>query len=103
MQILHHIVFSRVLAVVTFCMFLVLTPRAWVEAEQGAAPEEVPVNVLDAPADGECLWCDPLPSAEPCSDKPQQHTKRRIWLNPDQPVVGPVDVPCYEPEDNPES
>src|SRR5690606_27633743 len=62
MQLLHHIVFSRALAAMVFCMFLVLTPRAWVETGDGVT-EEVPVNVLEAPSD--CLWCEPLPSA-PC-------------------------------------
>lgn len=90
MQLFHHIVFSRALAMVVFAMFLVLTPRAWVEAENGVT-EEVPVNVLEAPSD--CLWCDPLP-AEPCSDSPEDHAKRPMWLNPDQ-AVGPVEMPCY--------
>lgn len=95
MQLLHHIMFSRALAVVTFCMFLVLTPRAWVESGAASgATEEVPVDVLEQPS--QCLWCDPLPAAKPCSDAPDAQPKRRMWLNPDEPLVVPTDVPCSE-------
>lgn len=101
MQVFHHILFSRALAVMTFCMFLVLTPRAWVEPENRGATEEVPVDVLEAPSD--CLWCEPAPSAEPCSDSPdnQKQTRRRMWLNPDEPIVVPIDAPCREQTSGP--
>ncbi len=101
MQMLHHIMFSRVLAVMTFCMFLVLTPRAWVEPQSHGATQEVPVNVLEPTND--CLWCDPTPAEQPCSDSPSD-TTRQIWLNPDQPLVVPADVRCVEDDEaNPSS
>ena len=94
MHVLHHILFSRVLAVVAFGMFLVLTPRAWVEPESHGLAEEVPVDVLEQPS--QCLWCDPLPAAKPCNDAPDAEPRRRMWLNPDEPIVLPLDVPCSE-------
>lgn len=93
----HHIMISRVLAVVTFGMFLVLTPRAWVEPELHGATEEVPVDVLEAPNNNDCLWCDPQP-ATGCDDSEEStHPSRRPWLNPDEPVV-PIQAPCETEE-----
>jgi hypothetical protein len=93
MHLFHHIMISRVLAVVTFAMFLVLTPRAWVEPGTHDT-EEVPVDVLEAPSDNGCLWCDPKPAHE-CDDseKSAPPPSRRPWLNPDESVV-PIQAPC---------
>lgn len=87
MGTLHHILFSRALAVVAFCAFLILTPRAWVE-DSFSEVDQVPVNVLDGPVD--CLWCDTASSA-PCDDT--ETTQARPWLNPDDSAK-PLQLPC---------
>ena len=96
----HHIWFSRTLAGVAFAMFLVLTPKVWIDtASSSNAAEEVPVQTLE-PDSEFCLWCEPATPPPSCSDSDAQTQK--LWLNPDA-VVNPLDLaPCVEKlvEDN---
>lgn len=98
-QTTGHIWISRSLAVVAFGMFLVLTPRAWVDASGPTVTDEVPVNVLETPA--ECLWCDPAPSSEDC-DGEGSADQPRMWLNPEQPI-NPLHTPCQKKAEDPSS
>lgn len=95
MQLFHHILFSRTLGVVAFCLFLVLTPRAWIEPERRGVTEEVPVDVLETPSD--CLWCDPAPTTECDDDSIQAPPSTPHWLNPDQ-SARPLEAPCRTPD-----
>jgi len=89
MHRLHHILISRLLAGVAFGMFLILTPRVWIDTRSSDATEEIPVQMLEQP--GECLWCNKPPAN--CDEKKTK--TRRMWLNPDEPL--PVDdTPCTE-------
>jgi hypothetical protein len=99
MHSFHHIMISRVLAVVTFAMFLVLTPRAWVDPEMRGTTEEVPVDVLEAPSENDCLWCEPKPATD-CDDSERTTSppSRRPWLNPDESIV-PLQAPCPADEE----
>lgn len=95
MGTLHHILFSRVLGVMVFCAFLVLTPRAWVEStfsSDGTQAEQVPINVLDGPTD--CLWCPPNDAVGECDDADTEAAPARPWLNPDDSAKPLQLLPC---------
>ena len=90
----HHITLSRLFGGMVFAMALVLTPRAWVDAENGPSPDQIPVEALEPNAD--CLWCDQAPAD--CDNegdtKVESDTEHRYWLNPDQPVPPSSTLPC---------
>ncbi len=92
MNLKHAIWARRFVAGLVFSMFLVLTPRAWVDAGQGHETEEVPVNSLEQPSD--CLWCDPQPAG--CDEDGRESAP--TWLNPDAPLPAPA-TPCIDSSD----
>merc|ERR1711974_221183 len=81
MNIKHAIWARRIVAGLVFSMFLVLTPRAWVDSGEGHQVDEVPVNSLEQPSD--CLWCEPQPAN--CNDENSREGSP-TWLNPDAPL-----------------
>lgn len=99
MNMRHTIWARRFFASLVFAMFLVLTPRAWVDAEQGSSNEEVPVQTLEQPSD--CLWC-PKPASQPVNcDEEDAPTRDDMWLNPDVPLEAPGSSPCIDTADRP--
>lgn len=100
MRTLHHILISRTLGMVSFALFLVLTPRAWVEPDSHGATQEVPVQALEQPSD--CLWCEPAPTTKCDEGHAEAPQSARPWLNPDEVVV-PLEAPCPDDQTSPHS
>ncbi len=78
---------------VVFAMFLVLTPRAWVDAENSPTQDQIPVEALEQNSD--CLWCEPAP--EDCEEGDTASAEdQEYWLNPDRPVPPSPALPCSQ-------